>query len=226
MRTLLLSAACCALSLGQVASEANAGYRTEESRARVAVNLDGPDRDARQRPAELVEALGIRRGMTVVDLGTGVGYMLPYLSRAVGPRGAVIAEDIHQDFLDRAKEKAQKDRLGNVRFVLGGERDPNLAADSADLILVLDAYHHFDYPEQMLAHLSKALKPQGRLAIVEFYKRRGAMGGGDPDRALQHIRLDADGVIAELEAAGFRLVSRKEHVPDSQYIAVFEKKKR
>ena len=167
----------------------------------------------------------IKPGMTVVDLGTGVGYMLPHLSAAVGAGGSVIAEDIQQDFLDKAKAKARQEHLDNVQFVLGTDRDPRLTAGSADLILVLDAYHHFDYPEQMLARLSEALKPSGRLAIVEYYKRRGAMGTGDPDRAISHIRLDAGGVVTEVEANGFRLLKRQEHVLGSQYIAVFEKKR-
>lgn len=210
-----------AVAWGQAAPEANARYKTKEGRAQVAAGLGAASRDARQRPADLVQALGIQRGMTVVDLGTGVGYMLPYLSRAVGSAGVVIGEDIHDDFLDRARSKAQSEGLKNVRFVLGTERDPTLPAGSADLILVLDAYHHFDYPERMLAHLRAALKPNGRLAVVEFYKRRGAMGPGDPDGPLTHIRLDADDMVKEVEANGFHLLSRRDHVPGSQYIAIF-----
>src|SRR5437660_1566098 len=135
-------------------------------------------------------------------MGTGPGYMLPYLSRAVGPNGRVIAQDIQSDFLDRARAKANREGLKNVEFVLGTDSDPRLAAGSADLILVLDAYHHFDYPDRMLAKLAEALKPNGRVALVEYYKRRGAMGAGDPDRPLTHIRLDADDVVKEVEANG------------------------
>ena len=207
-------------ALGQVAGPANAGYRTSEGRAQVAAALDAPDRDAKQKPVQLVEALGIQPGSTVVDLGTGAGYMLPYLSQAAGADGVVIAEDIQQDFLDRARGKAEREHLGNVRFVLGTDRDPGLPVGAADLVLVLDAYHHFDYPDRMLAKLADALRPGGRLAIVEYYKRRGAMPG-DPDRPLTHIRLDADDVIKEVEANGFRLLKRRDHVPGSQYMAIF-----
>jgi ubiquinone/menaquinone biosynthesis C-methylase UbiE len=119
MKHFLLLIAACGISTGQVAGPANESYRTEQDRARMAANLDGPSRDARQKPVELVRALDIRKGSTVVDLGTGVGYMLPYLSRAVGPDGVVIAEDIQKDFIDRAKEKASREKLRNVRFVLG-----------------------------------------------------------------------------------------------------------
>lgn len=207
----------------QVAGTANAGYRTKEGRESVAAGLDGPERDARQRPRELVSSLQLAAGSTVVDLGTGVGYMLPYLSEAVGKSGTVIAEDIHQDFLDRAKTKAEADRLPNIRFVLGTDTDPQLPQNSADLILVLDAYHHFDYPEKMLHAIAQALRPAGRLAIVEYYKRKDAMGPGD--RALTHIRLDAPDLVREVEANGFVLEWRRDHVPGRQYIAMFEKRR-
>lgn len=214
----------CTLAIGQVAGPANSGYQTKEDRARVAAGLTAPDRDARQHPRELVAALDLKPGMTVVDLGTGAGYMLPFLSEAVGPKGAVIAEDIQQDFIDKAKAKSEQEHLSNVRFVLGTDKDPGLPAGSVDLILVLDAYHHFDYPDKMLAKIAAALKPDGRMAIVEYYKRRGAMGSGDPDRPLSHIRLDADDVVKEVESQGFRVLKRQEHVPGSQYIAVFGRK--
>src|SRR5436190_18804134 len=223
MKAPLFTLACAAAVFGQAAKEANKGYQTKEARAGLASVLDNPGRDARQKPAELVQALGIRPGSTVIDLGTGPGYMLPYLSRAVGPNGHVIAQDIQTDFLDRARAKASREGLKNVEFVLGTDSDPRLAAGSADLILVLDAYHHFDYPDRMLAAFRRALREGGRLAIVEYYKRRGAMEG-DPDRALTHIRLDADDVMKEVEAGGFRLLSRREQIPNSQYVAIFERK--
>lgn len=212
-----------AAAWGQVAGNANGGYRTKEGRAQVAAVLAAPERDARQKPQELVGKLELKPGMSVVDLGTGVGYMLPYLSAAVGPSGRVVAEDIHQDFLDQARANATRQRLANVGFVLGSERDPGLRPESADLILVLDAYHHFDYPGAMLAKLGAALRPGGRLAIVEYYKRRGAMEG-DPDRALTHIRLDAGDLVREVESNGFRLLKRSEQIPDSQYVAIFGKR--
>src|SRR5947208_12894335 len=109
MKWLLLAASAVSI-WAQPAPDANRAYQTKEGRAGIAAALDRPDRDARQRPQELVAALGIRSGSTVVDLGTGPGYMLPFLSRAVGATGKVIAEDIQSDFLDRAKEKARQEK--------------------------------------------------------------------------------------------------------------------
>jgi predicted methyltransferase len=85
-------------------------------------------------------------------------------------------------------------------------------------------YHHFDYPEAMLQHIRDSLLSDGKLVIVEYFKRPGAMPGTDPNRAVEHIRLDQDGLIQEVEANGFRLVLKRDLVPKSQYIAVFEKK--
>jgi ubiquinone/menaquinone biosynthesis C-methylase UbiE len=157
-------------------------------------------------------------------LGTGVGFMLPYLSHAVGDTGHVYGEDIQNDFLDKAKLKVQLSRLNNVQFVLGIDRDPKLPADTLEGVLVLDVYHHFDYPEAMLQHIHDSLLSDGKLVIVEYFKRTGAMPGNDPDLPLRHIRLDQDDLIKEVEANGFRLVSKHDLVPKSQYIAIFGKK--
>lgn len=210
-----------AAAFAQVATEANTGYRTPEGRAGVAAILTDPAREAREHPRELVAALALKPGMTVVDLGTGPGFMLPFLCEAVGPSGKVIGEDIQTDFIEKARAMAKSRSLDNVSFVLGSDNDPKLPAGAADLILVLDAYHHFDYPDRMLAAIARGLKPGGRLAIVEYHKKRGAMRGGDPDRALTHIRATAEQVEKEISAAGFRLLWRRDHVPDSQYIAMF-----
>lgn len=223
MKLVVSAALAAGLVMAQAARDANAGYQTAGGRASVAAALDAADRDARQKPKELVAALDIKPGMTVVDLGTGPGYMLPFLSAAAGGSGKVLAEDIQTDFLDKARAKARGAGLHNVEFVLGNEKDPKLPAGAADVILVLDAYHHFDYPEKMLASLHQALKPHGRLAIVEYHKLRGAMGGADSDRALTHIRAAAAEVVKEVEQGGFKLLWRRDHIPNSQYIAMFER---
>jgi ubiquinone/menaquinone biosynthesis C-methylase UbiE len=195
---------CGTVAFGQVATKANERYQTENGREAVAKGLSSTDRDQKQRPAELVQAIGAKPGMTVADVGTGVGYMLPHLSLAVGPHGKVLGEDIFDDFLLKARATAKGAGLTNVEFVKGTEHSANLPAGAVDLILALDSYHHFNYPQEMLASFKSALKPGGRLAIVEYYKRDGAMGGGQS--ALTHIRLDDADLMKEVEAAGFSLV--------------------
>ena len=204
----------------QVAGPANSGYQTEQQRKAVANGLADPARDEKQKPGELILAMGLQPGMTVADVGTGVGYMLPFLSRRVGAEGRVIAEDIFDDFLASAKQRVEKLKLSNVTFVKGAETDPNLPEAAVDIVLVLDVYHHFDYPEKMLAAIHKSLKPGGKLVVVEYYKRQDAMAGG---RALTHIRLDMPDAIKEIEANHFHLIAEKEHIPDSQYMLLLRK---
>jgi ubiquinone/menaquinone biosynthesis C-methylase UbiE len=213
----------CSAALAQVAEKANEGYKTQEGRDAVAKTLGNSHRDETQHPRELVEAMGLRERMKVADVGTGIGYMLPYLSHAVGPAGVVYAEDIAPDFIEKARLRASSTGLTNIKFILGTDRDPKLPGGVLDAVLVLDTYHHFDYPEAMLRDIRESLVSDGKVYIVDYYKRPNAMGPGSGDRAVQHIRLDLDDMIKEVEENGFHLVSKREHIPGSQYIAVFEK---
>ena len=212
----ILGAACLH---AQVAKEANANYRDEQGRKQVASRLNDPGREARQRPMELLGAIGLKPGMSIADIGTGVGFMLPYMSRVVGPSGTVYAEDIFPDFLAQAKEHAKD--LTNVRFVKGNERSASLPPNSIDRALILDAYHHFDYPKEMLTSIASALKPGGQIAIVEFEKNDHAMDGRS---SVSHIRLTRDEFVKEVESFGFRASSVKEFTPGSQWVGLFEKR--
>ena len=107
----------CAVAFPQVAEKANEGYKTKEGRASVAKNLVDPARDERQRPRDIVDQMGLQPGQSAADVGTGVGFMLPYLSRAVGDKGTVYAGDIQQDFLDQARMRANTVNLTNAKFV-------------------------------------------------------------------------------------------------------------
>ena len=214
---------CCSAAVAlcaQVAQQANERYQTPEGRASLANSLSAKDRDAKQQPKAIVEMLGIKPGMTVADVGTGTGYMLPYLSEAVGPGGKVIAEDIFPDFLDRARQTASEHKLANVSYVRGTEKDAALGT-GIDLELVMDVYHHLDYPAELLASLRARLKPDGRLAIVEYHRQSRGDGTAAPCSISGSTPDDA---IKEIESHGFRLVSRGEHKPAAQWVAIFAKK--
>ena len=221
MKNLFALLFCAAAAWAQVAGTANQNYKTHAGREAVARGLANPGRDAEQHPRELVEAMNLKPGMTVADVGTGVGYMLPYLSHAVGPGGRVLAEDIASDFLDKARLRAQTTNLHNVQFILGTSSDSKLPGGSVDAVLVLEVYHHFDYPAEMLKSIREALVSDGRLYIVDYYKRPNAMPGGN---AMQHIRLDEDDVAKEVEAHGFKEVGRRVQSPGHQYMLIFEKR--
>ena len=213
MRRAFLALLACAAAFAQVAEKANSHYRTEEGRAGVAKLLSSADRKRTHKPQELVEALALKPGMTVADLGTGVGFLLPFLSPVVGESGRVLAQDIFPDFLEQAKGRAASGKLGNVDFVIGSEKNPNLPENAVDVVLSLDAYHHFDYPAEMLAGIARSLCAGGRFVVVDYYKSKF----DDPD----HIRLEVEDVIKEIEAHGFRLIARREHVPERQYMLEF-----
>ena len=224
MRHLALAALIlisAALAPAQVAERANAHYATPEQRRALARGMSDPSRDQQEKPRELVASLAITAGLALADVGTGPGYMLPFLSQAVGPRGRVFAEDIFPDFLEVARRRAETAHLPNVTLVLGTQTDPKLPAASLDLAFLLDVYHHFNYPGPMLAHLQDSLREGGRLVIVDYYRRRDAMPSND---ALEHIRIDQPEVIKEVEAGGFRLLSKHDHIPNSQYVLIFRKR--
>jgi len=216
----LLLLASLVLAWTQVAQEANKDYATLEGRARIAKSLGDDNRKNRLQPAGMVAALAIKPGATVADVGTGVGMMLPYLSEAVGPGGRVIAQDIQQDFLDKAQARAKSDKLTNVSFVLGTDRNPRLPENQVDLVFVLDAYHHFDYPEEMLGHIGRALKPDGRIAIVDFYRHRRGSDGKD---MRNHVRAEKEEVLREIQSYGYQILSQSDH-GSNQYILIFKKK--
>jgi ubiquinone/menaquinone biosynthesis C-methylase UbiE len=209
--TLLLSAIA---AFPQAAANANKAYKTKEGRDGVAKTLDNPNRDKNQKPEEIIAAMNIQPGSAVADIGTGTGYMLPFLSKAVGPAGRVFGEDIAPDFLDRARAKVASDNLSNVTLVLGSETSATLPANTLNNILILDVYHHFDYPDKMLANISSALKPGGHLFIVDFYKK---------DRA-DHIRIERDDVVKEISSNGFHLLKTIDHTGNNQYMLTFEKR--
>jgi ubiquinone/menaquinone biosynthesis C-methylase UbiE len=196
----------------QVASKANENYKTKDGRDGVAKTLDNPSRDKSQKPEEIIAAMRLKPGASVA--GTGTGFMLPFLSRAVGPGGKVFGEDIANDFLDRARAKIAGEKLSNVEVILGTETDPKLPTAALDAELVLDVYHHFDYPDKMLANLARALKAAGHLVIVDFYKK------DRPD----HIRLEREDVVKEIEANGFRLLSKVDRTGNNQYLLSFAKR--
>jgi ubiquinone/menaquinone biosynthesis C-methylase UbiE len=204
----------------QVAKEVNKDYYTPEGRARIAKSLEDHHRQARFQPPAMLAALGIKPGSTVADVGTGVGMMLPYLSEAVGPAGRVIAQDIQNDFLLKAQARAKAKALKNVTFVLGAERNPKLPEAQVDLVFVLDSYHHFDYPAEMLRHIGRSLKPDGRLAIVDFYRHR--RGPQDKDMS-DHVRADKDEAVREIQANGYELITQQDH-GSNQYILIFRKR--
>lgn len=130
--------------------------------------LERPERQVEERPDLLIDALKLTPGSVVADIGAGSGYLTRRLAKAVGSRGKVYATDIQPEMLDRLRTNLRAEGLTNVTTVLGGETDPGLPAATLDLAIMVDVYHEFSHPYEMLAGLCRALKPDGRLVFVEY----------------------------------------------------------
>jgi putative heme-binding domain-containing protein len=157
------------------------------------------NRDSQERPDTLLDALGIRPGSTVADLGAGAGYFTWRLARRVGPQGKVIAVDIQQPMLDRIAIEMKMRNLTNVDLVLGEPGNPRLPERALDLVLMANSYHEFSEPEAMLAAVRRCLKPDGRVVVIEY----AAENDDDPVAGLYTMSLPQ--IRSEIEPAGFEL---------------------
>jgi ubiquinone/menaquinone biosynthesis C-methylase UbiE len=173
------------------------GHASFADIARAAARMNSPERDAWQRPEEIVAALGLRPGDTVADVGAGTGYMTAHLSRAVGRTGAVLALDAEPAM--SAYLTSRIGELGPARVTPQHTRsdDPELAPASIDAALILDAWHHMSDRVAYARKLRAALKPGGRLVVVDATLE----GEEGPPREM---RVAADDVVQELIEAGFR----------------------
>ena len=130
--------------------------------------LERNERQEEERSDLLMKALKFRPGEAVADIGAGSGYYTRLIARAIGTNGVVFATDIQQEMLDILTNKAAQSGIRNIRAVLGTESESGLPAASVDTILIVDVYHEMEFPFEMMAGLSRALKPGGRLVLVEY----------------------------------------------------------
>jgi ubiquinone/menaquinone biosynthesis C-methylase UbiE len=167
-------------------------------------------RDSRQREEDcklLLEALDVRPGQTVCDLGCGNGFYTVELARRVGPTGTVYAIDIQPEMLRMLAERAAAERLANIRPVLGTAIDPRLPAGTIDLVVCVDVYHEFSHPEAMLARIRASLAPGGRLVLAEFR-------GEDPAVPIKPLhKMTKAQIRMELEPAGFAVAREFDRLP-------------
>lgn len=171
--------------------------------------LDAPDRETWQRPEEVVRALELEPTMRVADVGAGTGYFAVRLARAV-PAGEVLATDVEPDMVRYLNERAHREKLPNLRAVQSTHTATGLAAASVDRILVVHVWHHLDERERHARELAAALRPGGKLMIVDF-----SLAGhrGPP----AHMRVPPEVVVAELASAGLSASVSPVALPD-QYI--------
>jgi ubiquinone/menaquinone biosynthesis C-methylase UbiE len=171
--------------------------------------FDDPSRDAWQRPDEVLGALELEPTMVVADVGAGTGYFSVRLARAV-PRGEVLATDLEPDMVRFLRERARREQLPNLRSVQATRTTSGLAARSVDRILVVHLWHHLAEREAYARRLALALRPGGRLVIVDF---NPSADRGPP----ASMRVAAETVVAELGGAGLSARVSPVALPD-QYI--------
>ncbi len=173
--------------------------------------FDDPARDAWQQPDVVIAELALTPAMTVADVGAGTGYFTVRLARAV-PQGEVIATDIEPDMVRYLGDRAKREQLANIRPVLAGADDPKLAPNSVDRILVVDVWHHVGDRVAYARGLAAALRPGGKLAIVDFTQEATH---GPP----KHHRLAPEAIVRDLQAAGLDASISPTKLPE-QYIVV------
>jgi len=176
--------------------------------------LDRDERDREEATDLSLRLIEVERGSVVADIGAGSGYYSTRLARLVGPGGRVYANDIQPAMLDILRGRIERERLQNIELVLGTPTDPRLPRASVDLAILVDVYHEFSAPQVMLRRIRDALKPGGRLVLLEYR-------GEDPRVPIQpaHKMTVAQARI-EVEAEGFALTTVKEDLP-WQHILIF-----
>jgi SAM-dependent methyltransferase len=170
----------------------------------------GPDRDAADESGQLVRGLEIRPGMAVADIGAGSGYHTLRLSPAVGPNGVVYAEDIVESYLSGLKREAERRKLTNVKIVIGTPDDPKLPQGAVDRAVMVHMYHEIESPYALLWRLGGALKPGGRVGVIDM--DRPTHSHGTPPSLLK----------CEFEAVGYKQLSIAPLEGGVGYLAVFE----
>ena len=178
--------------------------------------LDRREREREEQPEKALDLIGIQPGMNVADVGAGTGYISLRIARRVGPTGKVYANDIQPKMLDRLMDNARSAKLDNVEPVLGSEADAKLPDNRMDFIILVDVYHEFSRPQEMLRSMRRALKPDGRLVLLEYKKE-------DPSIPIRpdHKMFTADAKI-EVEAEGYELDKVIDTLP-RQHIIFFKK---
>ena len=179
--------------------------------------LERPEREKEEEPTKLIEALKLKEGLVVADVGAGSGYYSFRMSPKVGDKGKVLAVDIQPEMLDAIRKRAKEKHVTNIEPILGTEDDPKLPEGKVDLILLVDVYHEFSKPYEMTQAMVKALKPGGRLVFVEFRLE-------DPKVPIKLVhKMTEKQVRKEMEPHPLKWVSTNEDLP-WQHVITFEKK--
>jgi len=174
--------------------------------APAAIRADENDRDTREKLPQIIEALAIGPGSVIADIGAGYGYYAVRFSPVVGRAGRVYAEEIDEPLVQKLRTRIRAEKLKNVQAVLGTPDDPSLGESRFDAVLIADVYHEVDNPDGLLRHVKKALKPCGRLMIIEYLKPE--MRSRTLAEQRKEHNIAPEFVEQDLKEAGFVVVQR------------------
>jgi ubiquinone/menaquinone biosynthesis C-methylase UbiE len=177
--------------------------------------LDRPEREEQEQPEVVIDAMSLRGGEVVADLGAGSGYFTFRLAAQVGSTGKVLAVDLQDEMLETLRQRAAAKGIANVEEVKASETDPHLPAGGVDLVLMVDVYHELAYPYEVMMKVRDALKPGGRVVFVEYRKE-------DPRVPIKEVhKMSVEQLTKEMKAVRLARVKTVETLP-SQHIVIFE----
>src|SRR5216683_2776519 len=198
--------------------EINSPFLVNPDVARWKKGFENEDREVYRKRNEILAATGVKPGMAVADVGAGTGLFTMLFAQAVSPSGRVYAVDISRAFIEHIGERAKAEGLDNVTTILTKGTETELPEASVDLVYTCDTYHHFEHPGETLQSIRRALRPGGRMVVIDFQK----IPGETHQQRIDHTRADKQTAIREIEAAGFRFVEEKKLMREN-YFVVFQR---
>jgi ubiquinone/menaquinone biosynthesis C-methylase UbiE len=182
--------------------------------------FEGESRSIYKHRAAIVDTLQLKPGMDVADVGAGTGFFSLLFSDEVGKRGTVHAVDIADNFIEHIKKTSKEYGKKNVKATVCTERSVELKPESVDVVFICDVYHHFEFPNDTMKSIHAALRPGGRLIIVDFER----VVGVSREWTLDHVRCGKGTLTDEVKDSGFDFVQQIEDEMPEQYILEFVKR--
>ncbi len=168
--------------------------------------FENPGREVYDKRDSILTATGIAPGMVVADIGAGTGLFTRLFALEVGPRGRVLAVDISKGFIENILREARGRGFMNVQGIVNTPTSVSLPAESVDLAFICDTYHHFEYPNQTMRSIHRALRPGGTMIVIDFRK----LAGLSTPWVMRHVRAGKETVIDEIENTGFELIEDRD----------------
>jgi ubiquinone/menaquinone biosynthesis C-methylase UbiE len=197
------------------AKELNKAFDAEASQWTARFEHEG--RAIYDKRYEVLDEMHLKPGMNVADIGAGSGLFARLMAQRVAPRGMVYAVDISKNMIDHITNIAEQEKIANLKAVLGDPHSPRLEPHTLDLVCIIDAYHHFEFPQDMLREIVKALRPDGTLVLVDFKR----IDGVSKEYILKMVRAGEGTFTDEFQNAGFTLVERRDDMFDDNYLLRF-----